>query len=221
MPIAPEEVMLKMLFGGSESPITGLVNLAQMQKAAADVGRSPKDQLGWALKFSSEDLSAPSLGRVIDFQLELAAFRSGFNLGRVPRKSKVKVPVRPGYFPSPDEVKRVHERFNIVLTEYLRAGEISIRNLTPTDFTLTSDHRMVFGIGDSVTGCVVTLMKLISEFPDLVRRCPSDRHGCGHWFLAKRTDAEYCSKTCGTRKRTREKRDREATTRKGAKHAKR
>jgi hypothetical protein len=199
-------VIVEMMWMGATKQ-DKLATLKQVRAAGDRIGFGSRAQLIWALKFSNEDLSTLSPGRCLDLQLELAAFRCDTSLfGELP--DSVKVPIKRGYFPSPAEVKRTRERFTAALDSYARQSEIIISHQGKVDFHLTERGNFVFEVPDSVTGCVIRLMKLIGEFPQHVRRCASVE--CGKWFLAKKTDATYCSKTCGTRERTRELRRRKA-----------
>jgi hypothetical protein len=194
----------------------GLIKIAAIREAVRRVGATSRDRLGWVLKFASEDLSDPSPGKALDVRLELGAFLAipGW-MGELP--DAIKLPDIDNLFPSLKEAWKLHELLNTWLQSYVEQGEILIVSPGKTTYHLTRDG-FDFGALDRTTRCAVNLMRLIREFPEHVRCCPKEQHGCGKWFLAERTDAVYCSKTCAGRKRIAEFRARE---RKGVrKHAK-
>jgi hypothetical protein len=181
-----------------------LVPLDELKKAAARIGDG-KQQLRWALALADEDVAGWGAGRLQDLRVELTMFRHGSRwLADLP---DLPTACLPSWFHSEEQARRVHERFVTFLASYARDNQISMMHKGATHFSLRGSH-FSFGVGDPVTACCIKLMQLMGEFSSHLRRCPPGQ-GCGKWFLGKKTDTIFCSKTCAGRKRAFEFRQRQ------------
>lgn len=195
-----------------------LVSFDDLRKAATRVGLTRKGQFEWALGLANEtDASEWSAGRKLDMRIEAIVFLGGQRVLNLFSKDKARSIDSP-MFPSEEKMREIRTSVASVLTTYTDQGEVNI-TLEGRTHVYLAGGEFAFIVADMAQSATVRVMKLLADFSDHVRRCPAGE-GCGKWFLAKKTDAIFCSKTCGTRKRIRELRERKA--KKGAKkHAKR
>lgn len=183
-----------------------LVSFDELEKASKRIGTCPQAQLQWALKLANEDTATSGAGRKLDLRVEVPFFLGGPRVLGLFRKDATRS-INSVWFPSDKQLTDIHKSFTGVLVNYVEQKEAHIRTAGQTNFYLHGGQ-FDFVVEDMVEGSVVKLMKLIGEFSQHVRRCASAE--CGKWFLGKKTDAAYCSKTCGTRERSRELRRRRA-----------
>lgn len=212
------------LFRIMEGPAAQTTTIAQIRKAAEEIGRRPEDRLRWALTFVNQELDSFSSANWLDVTLKLAAFRvNPFRLFGM-AVSGENLPVGAGvFFPSREQIGQIHAGFNRLFDEYVSAGQTIFEYRLPAgkhtvDFALShvQEGKSVFSIRveDYAADCIIKLMRLMEDFAHLIRTCPPKKHGCGRVFLATRIDNIYCSSACVNRSTTRERRARMRSDRK-------
>jgi hypothetical protein len=192
-----------------------LTTIDQLRTTASQRLGTPEKRMRWALEFANKPLAKLTPGDWLNVQLELAVFRTPWVVGKTPQLSgETAVPVtnRSGIFPEIQQVVAVHKHFNERLQQYARIGGMNFQIPGETLFQVgrgeEGKRTFDFSVQDYVADCVIKLMKLTADFGNLVRICPKDKHGCGLWFLATRTDKVFCNKTCVSRATSRERRAR-------------
>jgi len=188
----------------------------EFQRAELRIGTSSEDRLRWVLDFAERDLGTLSAGDWMNLQVEFQLFQVPEGYVRFlafARKAGLKPVLMPRKW-----IERTHKCLSQMLAA-LKSRE-TLSYTFQTSFRLSRGTKEGFHFSFSMPGSglsaqyLVTVMMLIEEQGDKVRRCPEDRHGCGRWFLASRTDAIYCSATCLNRATTRNRRARLADDKK-------
>ena len=195
------------------------------------VGRTRIKRLEWAINFAQVEFEKLTPGDYDNLRLELSAF---INLGDhgdiapsfVPPEGEALTVV------SSKIVHTVNRSFRRILDSFENkqcaelgpfkigysltlagwvAGEVKRRGKRQIDaaveefFDRRQQQRLLYGDRDQVA--LLTFGQLLDQFISGVRRCLDET--CGRWFVAWRSNQEYCTRTCKSRAATRAKRVRD------------
>jgi hypothetical protein len=183
-----------------KGPTEKLTTAEELKKASKRVGETKKRRLEWALNFANTELSSMTPGDWFNTQLELTAFRTPAVPALLEPKDQFPVTSLSGVFPDFAEIGNIHKQFNRLLNNLRLNGTMTLPFEGKASFSVdkNSEGKRVFAfvVHDYAADCLIKLMQLAGDFGDLVRICPQDKHGCGEWFLATRSDNIFCTKTC-------------------------
>jgi hypothetical protein len=194
-----EEMLVTLMQVMGRDPTDELASTEELRKAKRRVGETRETRLKWALKFANTKLSEMTPGDWFNTQLELSAFRTPV-ISSLQTKTQVPVTDKAGFFPNPKQIKEIHEQFNRLLANYSKTRSMTHPFEGRVSFSVAEGAEgktaFSFVVNDYVADCLIKLMQLTGDFADLVRICPKEKHGCGEWFLASRSDKIFCTTTC-------------------------
>lgn len=193
------------------------------------VGKTPTDRLGWAVKFAQEDLDAFTPGKWTDIAAELRAF-CNFPFGTVAHPRRPEQPLAnidewPTRGLTEDDVRAVHREYQkflavLVIDTWADTGDLTIG--VTVYLTQDSEHPERSGVAvvgrtdNVVTKAMWSLVTLLTAYGDRLRQCPE----CRRFFVASRTNQEFCAYRCASRQSTRayrQRRDQPKGVKKGGK----
>jgi len=203
----------------------------ELESLIERVGRTRTVRLAWALKFAQTDLARLMPGDRDNLTVELSAFieladHGDFTSSFIPPENETLriIPFK--------LVRAVHRSFGRVLAsfereqcaelgpfkigyflqlpdwvfkEWKRRGKHQLDEVVGAYFESSRQQRLLYGDTDQVA--LLGFGQLLDQFLSELRKCPDEK--CGKWFVAWRSNQEYCTRTCKSRSATRAKRARD------------
>lgn len=197
----------------------------EVEQVQPRVGRTPVGRLQWALDFAQKDLNTITRGDWANLRRELAAFGGPLvshdqvknrwvlealrELGRHQWGSQSYMEL-----PTEEETRRAQAEFRRIVERLLSRGTAEIGPVQVSyyvgrrDKTQIPPERRAFLISRTRTAVpgLVQFAHWLGAYAALVGACPEPK--CRRWFVAGRTNQQYCSTRCQTRATTRAYRQR-------------
>lgn len=190
------------------------------------VGDTPPDRLGWAVKFAQQNLDDLTPGEWTDTAAQLRAF-CNFPFAAVvhphlPEHPLVNIDEWPTRGLTESDIRAVHREYQkfvevLVIDKWADTGDLTIGvtvHLTQDpEYPERSKVSVVARTDDVVTKAMWALVTLLTAYGDRLRQCPE----CRQFFVASRTNQEFCAYRCASRKSTRAYRQRQDQPKRGRK----
>lgn len=200
-------------------------HLERFRQIERKVGSTPTKRLGWAVSFAQQDLDALMPGEWTDTVAQLRAFcnfpfgRADARVSEYPFASLDEWPRRALIDDDLQNVQRAFRDFlePLAVSQHSCTGELTIG----VEVTLAEDPKhpersrvLAVAISDNVvTQAMWSLVTLLTAYGDRLKQCPE----CRQFFVASRTNQEFCAYRCASRKSTRAYRQRQDQPKRGRK----
>ena len=194
----------------------------QYEQIQMRVGREPRERLAWALAFAQRDLSCLTVGDWENIRWELWAFTLiPFWKPAEARASQGRVYEAYDFAEQADVISAQtkfgetladlqHKGFSMIgpvaeilivpwsRTEKGQTLRVALEELTPGEFP--PPDSLYWPLSDFSTYAESRFGLLIGQFGEYLQICP--KKDCGRWFVANRSNQDYCSSRCQMRAAT-------------------
>jgi hypothetical protein len=204
------------------------ISAADLMRVYNWVGRNAKVRLRWALSFAQRELDGLTPSEWTDLRWEMFAFAQFRIASDAVERPEAQDALREAgqgrrhlpmdvRLPTDRRLREAQTEYRRIVAELLRHGHVvvgplEVRYWIVRGYTVQRDiaHPATAELSVETKGGVEgveSLAHLLGAYAHLVQVCPEPK--CQRWFVAGRTNQQFCSTRCQSRHTTRAKRDRD------------
>lgn len=208
------------------------IGAADLMRVYNRVGRNAKARLRWALGFAQRELDGLPPSEWANLRWEMFAFAQFRIAADAVERPEAEAALREAgrggrrypmhvQLPTDRTLRETQAEYRRIVAELVRHGQVLVGPLevrywiirgytAQRDIAHPATAELAVETKGGVQG-VESLVHLLGAYAHLVQVCPEPK--CQRWFVAGRTNQQFCSTRCQSRHTTRAKRDRDERAR--------